>query len=75
MSDAHGRYPRVSLNWRRLHWSQDAFMWRAVHPDDPRVQCWWCGYPIDPAARTIEHPDRHPACASYHPDAPMETPL
>lgn len=68
-------HPRVTVNPRRLRYERLAFFFRALHPDDPRIDCWWCGYPIDEAARTVEHPDRHPACARYRPDAPMETPL
>lgn len=44
-------------------------------PERSPEGCRACGLPIDPAARTVEHPDVHPTCATYPEDAPMDTPL
>lgn len=55
--------------------STEGFFWRALHPNDPRTDCVVCSLPIDPAAATVEHPDKHPSCDTYFEDAPMETPL
>lgn len=74
-------YGDITIDRRKLYPNQGgsttmaAFFWRALHPDDPRTQCSLCSLPVDPAARTVEHPDRHPSCATYWEDAPMETPL
>lgn len=76
MDQPHSRYPKVDLDRRQLHRvSTEAFYWRALHPADPRVQCRVCRYPMDPAGRTVEHPDTHMSCTNYPANAPMETPL
>lgn len=72
-AEAYGR--RVSADPVALRVPTEGFFWRALHWGDPRETCTRCWLPMDPAARTVEHPNLHPSCVRYPVDAPMETPL